>query len=253
MPSTLEVENLIRKSLDDFYRRRINALTTLKVKETLSRKNPYLYRALGFIEASELIREILKAHISSSDETIFGDAFFEPIVRLFGDVSDAEGVDVIVQTEKVYKAISVKSGPHIFNSSQKSKQDTQFKALKARLQKIQKQFDPILGHCYGRVPAESKADFIYRSTAGQAFWEELTGEPDFYLKLIQLMSEYPVQHRVEFEIAFGNALNRFTRQFLDNFQSEDGSINWEKWLQFNSGKDKVVWVEPNKPGRNRKI
>jgi len=54
----------------------------LKLREFLSKKNPYLFRAIGTEKASEIVEDILKAFISSSDEGMFGDAFFEPIAKL---------------------------------------------------------------------------------------------------------------------------------------------------------------------------
>jgi hypothetical protein len=132
-----ELEDLIRRSLDEFYQRRIKKLSELKLQDVLRKKNPYLLRAIGVEKASEIVEEILKAFMSSSDESIFGDAFFEPIVR----------------------------------------------------------------HCYGRksTNSSSRSKLAYRSLAGQAFWEELTGEPDFYVKLIELMRSYPQQHRLLFK------------------------------------------------------
>src|SRR5438105_4301531 len=114
----LELEELIRKSLDDFYLRRMKKLTELKLSNVLRKKNPYLFRAVGVQSASEIVTEILRAYMSSSDETIFGDAFFEPIAKICsgGIVSPSEGVDVAIETDNVYKAIAVKSGPNIFNS-----------------------------------------------------------------------------------------------------------------------------------------
>ena len=67
-------------------------------------------RAIGIQKVSEIVTQILLAYMSSSDETIFGDAFFEPLVKFCSG-----GVDVAIETETVYKAISVKSGPNIFN------------------------------------------------------------------------------------------------------------------------------------------
>ncbi|MFA5101606.1 MAG: PmeII family type II restriction endonuclease, partial [Candidatus Thermoplasmatota archaeon] len=90
-----ELEKLIAKSLKDFYDRRINCLEELQLERFLKRKNPYLLRAIGMERASEIVESILNAHLSASDETIFGDAFFEPIATIVsgGKVSDAEGVD----------------------------------------------------------------------------------------------------------------------------------------------------------------
>jgi hypothetical protein len=58
--------------------------------------------------------------MSSSEETIFGDAFFEPIVKgvCGGVAAGGQGVDVVVETEDAYTVISVKSGPNWGNSSQ---------------------------------------------------------------------------------------------------------------------------------------
>ncbi|KYD11241.1 hypothetical protein B4135_3356 [Caldibacillus debilis] len=73
--------------------------------------------------------------------------------------------------------------------------------------------------------------------AGQAFWEELTGDPDFYLKIIQLMKNKPQEHSVEFKKAWDAAINRFTREFVETFCDENGNIDWESLVKFNSGKD----------------
>lgn len=245
--SPSELEDLIRQSLDDFYKRRIKKLSELRLSEVLSKKNPYLLRAIGVRKSSEIVTEILKAYMSSSDESIFGDAFFEPIARACsnGTVSPSEGVDIAIESETVYKAFSIKSGPNIFNASQAKRQDDEFNSLRHRMYKIHKQFDPILGHCYGRRSHNSnrKGKRTYRVLAGQALWEELTGDPDFYLKLIDLMGDYPTDHREKFEEEWDNAINRFEAEFFVNFGNPNGSINWQKLLRFNSGKDKVAWID----------
>jgi hypothetical protein len=94
-----ELELLVRKSLEDFYQRRINKLSTLKLRDTLKKKNPYLFRAVGIQKASEIVERLLRDYMSSSDEGIFGDAFFEPIAKLCsgGHVSPSEGVDVAIE------------------------------------------------------------------------------------------------------------------------------------------------------------
>jgi hypothetical protein len=239
-----ELEALIRQSLDDFYQRRIKKLSELKLNAVLRKKNPYLLRAVGVQKASEIVEQILKAYMSSSDETIFGDAFFEPIAKICsgGIVSPSEGVDVAVETDTVYKAIAVKSGPNIFNSSQAKRQDQEFKSLGSRLLKLHKRFDPLLGHGYGRKFADPTMDRTYRIRSGQAFWEELTGDSDFYLKLISLMSDYPTRHRAMFEEEWNKAINRFEHDFLNNFGNQDGSIDWDKLMRFNSGKENLPWI-----------
>jgi hypothetical protein len=135
---TKELEALISKCLQDFYERRLLKVKSLKLKTFLRRKNPYLFRALGIQKASEIIERILADYISSSDETMFGDAFFEPIARIAsgGNVSDAEGVDFVIETDTCFTAVALKSGPNIFNSSQKKRQSQEFQAVRSRLYKI---------------------------------------------------------------------------------------------------------------------
>ncbi|HWR82231.1 MAG TPA: PmeII family type II restriction endonuclease [Candidatus Deferrimicrobium sp.] len=234
---TQQLENLIGKCLQDFYARRLERLRTLKLKDYLKRKNPYLFKAVGTEKASEIVEDILTAYIMASDESIFGDAFFEPIAKMAsgGVVAPAEGVDVGIEFPNRYLAIAVKSGPNIFNASQKRKQNDEFHSLRSRLFKIHKQFDALVGHCYGRLSTESSKTKIYRDRSGQVFWAEITADDDFYLKLVRLMKDRPIKHRVVYKKSWDQAVNRFTAEFISEFCKSDGSIDWEKLVGFNSG------------------
>jgi len=242
--NTNELETLIAKSLTDFYDRRIKCLEDLKLEIFLKRKNPYLLRAIGMEKASEFVESIMSAHLSASDETIFGDAFFEPIAKMVssGKVSDAEGVDFTIEQKNRYKAISMKSGPNIFSSSQKKKQHEQFLSLKSRLYKIHKQFDPIVGHAYGKLNKDASEKQIYRDVSGQKFWEEITGDADadFYLKLIELMKKEPQKHKQKFNEEWNKSINKFTKNFIENYCHKDGSIDWEKLTKLISEEKKIT-------------
>jgi len=229
-----ELQNLISKCLQDFYERRVRRLEKLRLKDFLRRKNPYLFKALGTQKASEIVEKILTAYIGASDETMFGEAFFEPIARIASGakVSDAEGVDFVIESGDRVLAVALKSGPNIYNASQKKRQSQEFSALRNRLYKLHKQFDPMLGHAYGRTKAEPTKDLVYRRRSGQAFWTEITGDPDFYLKLVRLMKEEPARHKQKYAPAWDAALNRFTAEFVEDFCFPDGRIDWEKLVQF---------------------
>lgn len=234
------LEELIKRQLDEFYTRRIQALSRLKLKNTLRRKNPYLFRAIGMEKAAEIVGQLLQAHMSSSDETIFGDAFFEPLAKAVcgGIAADGTAIDIVLDTPEEYSVISVKSGPNWGNSSQVRKMYQDFSASHARFsnRRLKKHFRALLGHCYGRKSGEPNERRIYSIRSGQAFWEEITGDADFYLKIIRLMKDFPIQHRIEFEKAWDQAVNRFELEFLQDFSTAEGSIDWEKIVAFNSGK-----------------
>ena len=232
--NTDELQSLISKCLQDFYERRVRKLEKLRLKDFLRRKNPYLFRALGTQRAQDVVEPILTAYIGASDETMFGEAFFEPIARIAAGakVSDAEGVDFIIESEGRVLAVALKSGPNIYNASQKKRQSQEFSALRNRLYKLHKQFDPMLGHAYGRARAEPTKDLIYRRRSGQAFWAEVTGDPDFYLKLVRLMKEEPAKHKQKYAPAWDAAVNKFTAEFVKDFCFPNGQIDWEKLVRF---------------------
>ena len=242
------LENKISELLDVFFTKRKAALNDLKLLNPIKRKNPYLYRAIGVSDASEIVEEILRAHVSSSDETIFGNDFFEPLAKWAAEqfyteaqviVSDAEGVDITISGSEFVSPIAVKSGVNVFNASSKKKQGENFATLGRRLQKVRKHFDPVVGYCYGRKKQSSKATVNFKELAGQEFWEFITGEEDFYLRIVRLMEVKPIEHRPQFQEAFDNAKNRFTLEFLSLFSDPaTGAINWDKLLEFNSGKNK---------------
>ena len=233
---TTELEAVISRCLGDFYERRIQKVSGLRLRQTLRRKNPYLFKALGIQKASEIVERLLADSLSSSDETIFGDAFFEPIARIAssGTVSEASGVDFVVETESRITSVAMKSGPNPYNASQKSKQSLDFVAVRNRLYKMHKEFDPVLGHAYGRRNSPN-GGLLYRDSSGQAFWHEMTGDPDFYLKLIRLMRDEPTKHRQEYQPKWDAAVNRFTAEFIRDYCLPDGSIDWEKLVLLVSG------------------
>lgn len=248
MIGSFELEQKISELLDDFYKRRIEKIKTLKLKHTLSRKNPYLYRAIGVQKASEIVEGLLSAYMSSSDEGIFGDAFFEPLAKFAsgGVISPSEGVDVACESEAVYSAIAVKSGINVFNAQSRRRQIDDFKALENRLRKLQKHYDPIVGYCYGKKQQRKNFKAPFRELAGQVFWEMITGDPDFYLKIIRMMKEKPQEHLIEFKTAWDAAINRFTNEFFEEFCNTEGTVNWEKLLEFNSGKPETKTQKKNR-------
>lgn len=234
--------NVIRKHLIEFYRRRIQSLSNLKLKKVLKNKNPYLYKARGTQSANEVVEGLLSDHLSSSDEGMFGDAFFEPLALemaklIGGTVAPSEGVDISIETISSYKAIALKSGPNIFNASQAKKQNQEFMSLRSRLAKLKKDFDAVLGHAYGTKQTPASETKIYRSCSGQALWEEITGDAEFYKKIIRLMNDNDIsRHRAEFESEYEKAVNRYLGEFIPEFCNSNGSIAWEKLLEYNSGK-----------------
>jgi hypothetical protein len=132
------------------------------------------------------------------------------------------------------RAVAVKSGPNWGNADQHKRQSTNFDALRKRLYKLNKQFDPLVGQAYGQQCSEPTDNSRFRRRSGQAFWQEITDDTDFYLKSIRLMKDVPRRNRPKFRAEWDQAVNRYTRDFMKEFCRPDGSIDWEKLVAFNS-------------------
>lgn len=61
------------KIIGDFHEKRLSSLDSLKLQNVLKRKNPYLFKAKHVLTSEEIIKGLVDAHISSNEETIFGD------------------------------------------------------------------------------------------------------------------------------------------------------------------------------------
>jgi len=241
------LEKQLGELLDIFYAKRKGTLQNLKLIPTLKRKNPYLYRATGVATGSEIIKQVMAAFISSSDETIFGNEFFEPLAKWAAaesaqtrenttvTVGGAAGVDIAIEDAICYIALAVKSGTKVFNTQSRSQQVTEFQALRSRLSKIKKQFRSVVGYGYGRKTKRISVSRSYEEVAGQDFWELVTGEADFYLRIMKFMDEKPEDHAAEFKVELAKTENRLVKEFLFHFAKDDGSIDWEKLTKFNSG------------------
>ena len=246
--SSEQVAKVISDALDQFYERRLNALTGLKLKDVLKRKNPYLFKAAGVLNAGEIIDGLLKAYMSSSEEGIFGDTFFEPIAVIVsgGVKSITDKVDIEVREGNLVRAYAIKSGPSIFNSSSWQQQVLAFEKCRARLSAKKLRFEAIVGYGYGRK--KSKPGANPRHVSGQALWEELTGNPNFYLDMLDLMKKRPIEHLTQYQEAYAAAKNRFVAEFVQDFCYPDGRINWHTLAKYNSGKTKKADDPPEDNG-----
>ena len=63
----------VEENIGSFHNKRINSLDTLQLSKVLKRKNPYLFKAKYVLTADMIIKGLADAHISSNEETIFGD------------------------------------------------------------------------------------------------------------------------------------------------------------------------------------
>ena len=230
----------IASALETFYGTLIEKIDALNIQKVMKRKNPYLYRAKAMQSAAEIVESVLTTFVSSSEETIFGNCFFEPIaIAASGEYKAlAEGIDIMIQNNETntISAIAVKSGPSVFNADSKKRQEQNFTAASKLAQQAKARYEAYIGYCYGKKKESGRGKpKMYQELAGKRFWAELTGDEEFYKKIIVYMGTMPEQYVADYKESYNKAANRLVREFSNSFCKEDGSIDWEKLVEFNSG------------------
>lgn len=228
----------------NFHDKRLASIKKLKLTQVLKRKNPYLFRAKAVSAAPDLVRQLLDAHLSSHEETLFGEflesmAIFVCEEKFGGIKSTAEGIDLEFSRDGIRYAVSIKSGPNWGNSRQISKMVSDFDRIK-RIAGHRAHIICVNGCCYGQdgTPLKIKG---YLKLCGQDFWTLISGEVEMYKEIVQ-----PLGYKASFccdvfNEAYGKVLTLFTQSFTIDFCLADGSIDWNKVLELNS-KSKSGWL-----------
>lgn len=233
-----DVRQFLNGQIVEFHEKKLNRLQSIKLKEVLKKKNPYLFRAKNLLVANDLISEILDAFLYASEEKMFGDllenlAIFVAAKVYDGKKSAATGIDLDFNKKSVRYLVSVKSGPNWGNSSQQEKQRQNFSKAVTVLKQANKdiQVQTVLGICYGK----SKDSYLHGHlrTMGQSFWYFISGNRDLYTDIVEPLGHKAKQHNEKFTKEKAKILNQFTMEFTLDF-CDNGSTNWKKFVEFNS-------------------
>ena len=233
------VTQYVEKNIGTFHQKRIQSLDALKLSQVLKRKNPYLFKAKYVLTAEQIIRGLVDAHISSNEETVFGDwleglAIFINQKVYTGWKSGITGIDLEFDKDKIRYIVTIKSGPNWGNSSQIAKMVADFKTAKKSLRTSNYQLNitAVNGCCYGRDNIEDKGD--YYKYCGQRFWEFISGDTELYTEIIEPLGHKARGKNDDFMESYSQMINKFTKEFANDFCGDDGSIDWIKLVKFNS-------------------
>ena len=236
-----DVLNYVEENIGTFHQKRIQNLHKLKLSKVLRRKNPYLFKAKYVSTAGEIVKGLTDAHISSNEETIFGDwleglAIFINNEVYGGYKSGITGIDLEFDNDNRRYIVAIKSGPNWGNSSQITKMIDDFRTAKKTLRTSNSNLNVVAvnGCCYGRNTRPDKGDYF--KYCGQHFWEFISGDSDLFTEIIEPLGHRAKEKNEVFIEAYSNILNLFTKEFADTYCKENGEINWEKLVRFNSEK-----------------
>ncbi len=235
-----DIKEYVAENIGSFHTARLNSLSKLELKKILLRKNPYLFKAKNILTSEVLVRQLLDAHLSSQEETIFG-SFLEGLAifvaeKVYGGTkSAAEGVDLEFVKEKVKYIVAIKSGPNWGNSSQLGRMVDNFKKAKRILgtNTSKTNIVAVNGCCYGRDGSPDKG--AYLKYCGQQFWEFISGDSDLYTEIIEPLGYKAREKDQKFQKQYAILVNKFTIEFSAEFCVE-GVIDWKKLVELNSKK-----------------
>lgn len=236
----VDVADYVSENIGEFHKARLGSLSKLELKKILARKNPYLFKAKEVLTSEALVRQLLDAHLSSQEETMFGD-FLEGLAIFIcgkvygGSKSAAEGVDLEFTKGGVKYIVAIKSGPNPGNSSQIARMVDNFKKAKRILHTNASRTNIVAvnGCCYGRDNVPDKGEYV--KYCGQMFWEFISGNPDLYTDIIEPLGHKAKEKNEEFQKQYATLINQFTSEFSNEFCTR-GVIQWKKLVQLNSGK-----------------
>ena len=234
-----QVAAYIERNIGAFHDKRLEALHQLPLHRLLRRKNPYLFRAKKIVAASDWARSLLDAHLIAQEETLFGD-FLEGLALYVAGVvhngfkSAATGIDLeFAQADQRY-IVAIKSGPHWGNSDQIRKMKDNFKAAARVVRQGHPEIHVVAvnGCCYGRARNPDKGEYF--KYCGQAFWQLLSNDADFYLRIMQPLDPAAQRPNDEFAVKYEAVVQRFAQELSDQFCRATGEIDWRQLASFNS-------------------
>ena len=238
-----DIVEYVEFNIPRFHQNRLEKLETLKLENVLKRKNPYLFKAKNITTAGDLVKNILDAFLSSSEEGLFG-GFLEDLAifvcnQVFGGrKSSAEGIDLEFERDQTKYIVSIKSGPNWGNSSQIRKMRDNFSKAKRILRtNVYSQINIVAvnGCCYGRDNRPDKG--VYFKLCGQQFWSFISGNESLYTEIIEPLGHKAKEKNDQFLNEYSKVVNKFTMEFMQNFCDLEGQILWEEIVQFNSSDD----------------
>jgi hypothetical protein len=236
-----DVNNYVENHIGIFHQKRIQSLENLKLSQVLKRKNPYLFKAKYVLTSEQIIKSLIDAHLSSSEEGIFGDwleglAIYINSLTFEGEKSGIPNIDLEFTSSNQRYIVNIKSGPNWGNSSQIKKMIADFKTAKRTLRTSNSKLIVIAvnGCCYGRDAHPDKGEYF--KYCGQEFWEFISGNTDLYTDIIEPLGYKAKEKNEAYDQAYVQIINRFTREFNNTFCCESGAINWKQLVEFNSSK-----------------
>ncbi|MES2087514.1 MAG: PmeII family type II restriction endonuclease [Patescibacteria group bacterium] len=232
--------------IQPFYDKRIEKLKSIKLKDVMRRKNPYLFKAKNIQTAGDLVNDILNAFLSSQEETIFGDLLENLAINinhtvfkgLKAEENKFKSVDLIFERDNKLYIVGIKSGPNWGNADQISGMRSNLKEARRILREEGKTQEMVCvnGCIYGKdnVPLKKHkvdSELDYTKLCGQNFWELISGDKDLYRNLIKPLDKEVKKRDDTFKETYVKKINEMTKDLIELFYTKD-QLDWDKIVDY---------------------
>ena len=239
-----EIYEYVEKHISIFHQKRLNYVQNkIDLLKILKQKNPYLFRAKNMLTAQDLIKGFLDSFLQSQEETLFGD-FIEGLAifvcdKVYGaKKSELTGIDLEFEKDGVIYVVEIKAGWNWGNSSQIRQLKINFENAKKLLRaKTGRKIIAVNGCCFGKDNKPDKDGYL--KLCGQRFWELISGNEKLYIDIIEPIGYRAREKNEEFAENYAQIINKLTLEISQKF-FDDGKINWEKLVEYNSGFEKII-------------
>jgi len=235
-----DIRQYVEQNIGEFHANRINKLQKMNLKEMLTRKNPYLYKAKDILTAGQLVESLASATMSSAEESIFGNwmeglAIFVAEQVYGGYKSASEGIDLEFDKEGIHYFVSIKSGPSWSNSTSMARQKQEFvKAVKvyntSRKATVSRCIE---GCCYGN-DNKGYNDSTHEKYCGEKFWTLISGEPALFVDIVEPLGYKAKEKNEDYKKEYTRMINKFTAEFIKDYCNETGDILWDRIVRLNA-------------------
>ena len=202
------------------------------IQKVLLKKNPFLFSIRTTDDPNVLAKMVVEAHISSSEETMFGNLIEDIAIAVCGHAkggkkSAASGIDLEYDEGGERTIIQVKSGPRWGNSDQRKKLEDNFGTAQKRLRQSNSKIRVrcVEGISYGRSGIIDKGHY-YKIT-GNAFWKDISGWDGTAKAIIQTLNSHA---KNGMQSSKNNAADVIVDFLQKNGATKGGKIQWDVLL-----------------------
>lgn len=237
------VDQFISCRIAEFQNHNDQLLSSLKLSNLINNSGIFLLNFCDPINVHDFVKKLTDNYLLSQEELIFNDllkqlAIFTVRGANRGKESDYKAVDIELTKAGITYMIL------IVNDKSLSQEDVIqlhiTSLIDAKNNETQKNPNipiiAVLGCFYGNDYEYDKGNYL--KLCGQRFWEFISGDPDYYLAIIELIKALNPMKNATYYSDYCRLLNVLEAEFLRDY-CYDGLTDWPKLVQLNSGSNNL--------------